>query len=304
MKQTNQIDIWQYVEMAIRRKWLIIIPAILILSLSSVYGLISPNVYRSSTLILVEPQRVPEAYIRSTVTSPINERLRTISQQIMSRTRLEKIIEEFDLYKKARELLTTEEIIEIMREDIDLNVRGRDSFELFYKGGDPNTVANVANKLASLFIEENLKVREQQAEGTTEFLQSELDRIKKQLESSEEAILVFKQRHFGELPEDMSVNLNFLHRLQRQIQANIENLGSVENRKLLIQRQLAQMKSWSTMTVEAEPVGDYSDLSHTPQLEELKQELQNLRTRYTDKHPEVIRLEQKIRYLEAEFANR
>ena len=285
MKPFDQMGPWDYLEIAMRRKWPIVLSFVMIVGLSAVYCLLSPNIYRAETLILVQPQKVPESYIKSTVTSPINERLRTISQQIMSRTMLEKIINELDLYKEERNSLTMEEVVGKMRKDIDLKVKGRDSFQLFFEGKAPGVVAMVVNRLASLFIEENLKVREQHAEGTTEFLEMELERIRNDLESKEEAIRNFKDEHMGELPGQLDANLRVLDRLQLQLQSNSEALRAAEDRKVFL--------------IERGMKDTVPSISPGGQLVVLKRELQNLQTRYTDKHPEVIRVRKEIQDLEA-----
>ncbi|MDY6854855.1 MAG: XrtA system polysaccharide chain length determinant [Thermodesulfobacteriota bacterium] len=284
MKPFDQMSLWDHLEIAIRRRWLILLSFLMIAGISTVYSLLSPNIYRAETLILVQPQKVPEAYIKSTVTSPINERLRTISQQIMSRTMLERIINELDLYKEERISITMEEVVEKMRKDIDLKVKGRHSFQLFFEGKERSVVATVVNKLASLFIEENLIVREQHAEGTTEFLEMELERIRNELESREEAIKNFKNKHMGELPGQLDANLRILDRLQLQLQSNSEALRAAEDRKiLLIEKGMDVVPSISPDT----------------KLGVLKRELLNLEARYTGKHPEVVRVRKEIQDLEA-----
>ncbi|MDP3017350.1 MAG: hypothetical protein Q8N70_09815, partial [Deltaproteobacteria bacterium] len=136
-----------------------------------IYAVTSPKEYRSATLILVTPQKVPESFIRPTVTSKIEDRLQSIGQEIMSRTRLEQLVSELKLYPEEAKSKSKEEVYELMRKDIRVEVKGKESyFTISYIGKDPRVVTTVTNKLASLFIEENLKLREQQAQGTSEFL--------------------------------------------------------------------------------------------------------------------------------------
>src|SRR5579862_5957135 len=136
-----------------------------------------PAFYRAETLILVDSQKIPERYVSATVSTDLQDRLATISQQILSVTRLKKIIDDFDLYKEPRKTKAPEEVIELMRSDIDIKLEkgwsgGRPgAFRIAYQGTSPTIVAEVANRLASLYIEENLRVREAQAEGTSEFIQ-------------------------------------------------------------------------------------------------------------------------------------
>ncbi len=174
-------NIQDYLAIGLRRKWYIIIPLIIgVLVSFGVYKYL-PKVYKATTLILVQSQRVPESYVRPTITDSVASRLNTISQEILSRTRLEKVIQEFNLYSEIRNNVPMEGIVEIMRKAIEVKVqtnpqneRTQNSFSISFEDKDPKTVMMVTNKLASLFIEENLKVRESQAEGTSDFISKEL----------------------------------------------------------------------------------------------------------------------------------
>jgi uncharacterized protein involved in exopolysaccharide biosynthesis len=134
-----------------------------------------PPLYKSEALILVEPQQVPEAYVKSTVSTPLGERLRTISNQIMSRTRLQRIIQEFDLYPEERQHGIMEDVVQNMRKNIDIQPQGGDSFRVAFVGTEPKTVMRVTERLVSLVMDESLQDREQLAEGTNQFLQSQLE---------------------------------------------------------------------------------------------------------------------------------
>ncbi|MBN2468044.1 MAG: protein GumC, partial [Deltaproteobacteria bacterium] len=147
MKQLISLGVQDYLEIAIRRRWFIIVPFLLITIGGVFWSYRIPPAYRASTLILIQKQRVPENYIKPTVTSGIEERLHTISQQIMSRTRLEAIINELNLYPELRKALFMEEVVETMRKDISLEVKGKEAFQLFYQGRHPQLVAAVANRL-------------------------------------------------------------------------------------------------------------------------------------------------------------
>ena len=309
MTQAIQMNIQDLLEIFLRRKWLFVFPFIAIIIGGLLYGLFSPKTYRANTLILVQRQKVPEAYIRPTISAPIGERLRTISQQIMSRTRLEMIIDEFDLYHNLRKSLFLEEVVKIMRENINLQVKGKDSFQLFYQAREPKVVAAVANKLASLFIEENLKAREELSEGTTDFLDRELSRVKKQLEAQEETLLKFKQKYMGALPEQLNANLRSLDRLQLQHQATVDSLEKMRERRTSLQKQISQitkLNSQVTITDEEEGGGDDNEgvfVADNPQLHELRKILANLQARYTEKHPDVIRIKNTIKKQEGEIAS-
>jgi len=175
-----------------RRKWLAVLVFALpfVAALSVIFAL--PTFYRSTALVLVERQQVPEAFVPSTVTSELETRLHTISQEILSRSRLESLITRLGLYPGLRKQVSTEELVERMRKDVKLELKttnareGRQNattaFALSYRGSDPQTVALVTNTIASFYIEENLKVRERQATGTAEFLKVQLTETRKRLD--------------------------------------------------------------------------------------------------------------------------
>src|SRR5262245_25680234 len=148
------------VEIGWRRKWLIAAPLVLAALVALVVVRYLPNQYRSETLILVVPQRVPESYVRSTVTTRIEDRLQSISQQILSRTRLERIIQDFNLYARERRAGIMEDIVEQMRtRDINIQIIKGDAFRVSYISDDARQAMQVTERLASLFIDENLKDR-------------------------------------------------------------------------------------------------------------------------------------------------
>src|SRR5580700_2510808 len=166
-----------------------------------------PAVYRAEAVILVDGQKVPERYVASTANADVQDRLATISQQILATNRLQKIIDTFHLYQRERARLPQEEIIEKMRKDTKITLeRGwsqdrTSAFRIAYQGRDPATVADVANQIGNLFIEENLRTRENHAEGTSEFIEEQLQQAKKTLTDLEGHVEEYKLSHKGELPE-------------------------------------------------------------------------------------------------------
>ena len=219
-----------------------------------------PDSYRSETVILVDPQKVPDTYVRSTVTGDIRGRLSTLSQQILSATRLQKIIDSLNLYPQERKGMAREDIIARMRGDIGVTVLsdfggGQDlqAFRITYSGHEPRLVAQVTNELASLFIEENLKAREQQATGTSEFLQNQLQETRKRLDDQEAKLKDFKLRHIGEMPEHEAADLQILGQLQSQLQIESEALSRAEQQKSYLQ---SMMASGSAPVVDLDGVRD------------------------------------------------
>ena len=218
-------EILKYVDMASRRKWWIIITFLIALLGGLAYTLVTPKIYQAQTLILVQPQKVPEDYVREIVSSEISNRLRTITQQVTSRTNLEKIIREYDLYSDEKyNRLTLDQKVELFRKNIEiLTSKGgrRDtetsSFSISFEGRDPRKVMAVTNTLASNFISENLKIRESQAIGTSTFLSDELKSAERRLAEKEAELRKYREKYMGGLPEQLDTNLRILERLQEQL---------------------------------------------------------------------------------------
>jgi uncharacterized protein involved in exopolysaccharide biosynthesis len=261
---------------------------------------------------LVEAQKVPETLVRTTVTTPIEDRLQAISQQILSRTRLQGVIEKFNLYQsnaphsegwiatwwerlrsgrpaESSSAPVTLDHVERLRRNIDIQVpKGRSlgsTISIAFIGDDPRTVMDVTNELASLFIEENLRVREAQAEGTTEFLENELQQMKVRLEGHEETLRSFRERSMGELPEQLETNLRTLDRLQIERQMLENSLKNAEDRYADLNRQL---------TGDA-PGGGGSPSTGAGRLQALRTRLANLRTEYTEEYPDIVSLKRNRR---------
>lgn len=269
---------------------------IISLCMAIILALVLPKSYLSSTLILVEPQQVPTEYVRATVSGSVEDRLSTIRQQILSRSLLQRIIDEFHLYQDQIGRTPTETIIESMRQKITIEtVKGKnvDAFTISYIGNDPATTMKVTNALASLFIEENLKIREKRVKGTTTFLGDELQQLKVKLERHEREIGTFKQRHMGALPGQMEANLHTLDRLQLQLQTISTALREAENRRLMI-GQMAQDQSKAAV-----PPGGMVIDSRLTQLQMLQNRLITLRAEYTENYPDIAATKQEIEQLES-----
>lgn len=317
MTEPKPLNIHDYIEIALRRKWYILIPLIVcVLGSFGVYKYL-PKVYRATTLILVQPQRVPEAYVRPTVTETVASQLNTISQEILSRTRLEKVILEFNLYPEIRGKVPMEGMVEMMRKAIEVKVQGnprsdrdQNSFSISHEGRVPQTVMMVTNKLASLFIEENLKVREFRAEGTSTFITKELGAVEEQLKKKEADLRLFRERNMGQLPQQLDANLRILERLQQQIKTTSENIRAAEDRNIVIQNQIEMLKKrepvQTSREVRRDPVSGLESptVERVPedplvvQLNLLKRDLNNAQSRYKETHPDVIDLKKKIANLE------
>jgi polysaccharide chain length determinant protein (PEP-CTERM system associated) len=298
-------NIHDYIEIFLRRIWYIVIPLVVVMIGAIFYAYSSPKLYRASTLILITPQKVPEAFVRPTVTSTIGERLQSIGQEIMSRTRLEQIISELKLYEEEAKSGSLEGIVELMRKNIEVEIKGREGyFTISYIGKDPKTVTVVTNKLASLFIEENLKLREQQAMGTSEFLSNELEATKAKLEEQEKMVARFKKQFMGELPEQREANLRVLEQLQLQYQRIGDSLRAAQDRRLIIQKQLSDLElaiASEESTKGTSSLTGRSRSTQETQLEQLENQLSDLQAKYTEKHPDIQVVRKRIAELEAEI---
>jgi succinoglycan biosynthesis transport protein ExoP len=308
-----------YLRLLVHRKWLVLGVALGVSAGTFVFSHYLPNVYTSETVILVDPQKVPDAYVKSTVTGDVRNRLSTLSQQILSATRLQRIIETLNLYPEDRKKLAREDIITHMRGDITVQVvsdfaasQDFQAFRIAYSGKDARLVAQVTNELASLFIDENLKAREQQATGTTEFLGNQLQETRKDLEQQEAKLKQYKLNHLGEMPEQQTADLQILGQLQSQLQLEGDSLSRAEQTKLALQTMLSQ----SASVVDLDdgqpkmPKGQETKSGEPPKQVQTASRLSNDKARltamlshYTPDHPDVRKLKKQIEQEEATQAS-
>jgi len=329
-RNTSGLDV--LLEVWSRHKWLatLVFTGPFVVTVSLAIAL--PNLYRSTATLLLERPQVSETFVKSSVTSELETRMQTISQEILSRSRLQDLIIRFDLYPEFRKRVSPEEVVDRMRRDIRMEFKGRDirmeakavepqgergatvAFTLSFRGRDPETVAKVTNTLASLFVEENLKLRKRQAAGTAKFLRVELEAMKRKLDKEERRLSEFKERHLGELPEQMAVNLTTLGRLNAELRLNKENqtrtLEWMEREKLAGQLALARQQYADGTSVPPSvdslvPDGDAEVITARLaqfRLARLKQELTDLRAHFSEKYPDVIRVKAEIASLERQLA--
>lgn len=270
----------------------------------AVWGLswILPARYASSTLILVEQPTMPKDYVVPNVNEDVQVRLQNITQQILSRTRLLHIIDELNLYPKDRRRLSPDEIVEQLRKDIEIELvkdaqKQVTAFRISYSAHDPSIAQQVTSKLTSLFINENLEVRQQQSEGTTKFLEDQLVTAQQSLEAQEEKIREFKGQHVAELPTQVASNLQILGGLQSQLQAENGALNAAKQQHIYLETLLREYQ-----TLRGSPDGPEDgpmDLSAIDQeLNRLTKQLAELSSRFTDEFPEVRALKRQIATLE------
>lgn len=290
-----------YLDIARRRWKLVLIPSVVLPILVLLVSLRIPKIYKSETLILVEPQKIAADYVKPTISGDVTDRLQTISQQILSRTRLQKVIDQFGLYQKERATKSQEEIIDAMRADITVDIvadprperKSIGGFRVAYFGRDPHTVQLVAQQLAALFIEENLKVREQQSEGTTEFIENEVVKTKTLLDQQEADIRRFKSEHMGSLPEQQNANLQLISQLQALLQTNNDALSRADQQRIYLESMLATLEKSSDETPKTELQS---------QLDTARGNLAAAERIYKPGHPDVQRLRSQVSALESQAA--
>ena len=289
---TTNLTLSDLVKSVWRRPLWLIVPVVL--GLAAAWGALQvlTPIYRASTLVMVEKQKVPADYVKATVTMGMEERLSTIEQQITNRTNLERIVQEMDLYPELRQQEPMEKVVRVARDNLTVAKKGDSVFTIYFKDPDAVKAANTANRVAELFIQENLKLRENQAQGTSTFLEAELQQTKERLEAQEARIADFKRMYMGQLPEQRDTNLSAVGQLQDKLEINMEGLDKAETRKIILQRQIAELSQLS------QPVQQLPPISTGPRaptrLEQLQAQLAELRSRYTERHPDVVRVTAEI----------
>jgi succinoglycan biosynthesis transport protein ExoP len=291
-------DLPHYLGIVRRRHMQFLIP--LVLGWLAVWGAswIMPSRYRSGTLILVEQPTMPKDYVTPNVNDDLQDRLRSITQQILSRTRLLHIIDQLHLYADSHGHLTPDDQVERMRKDIDIELvrdgEGRVSaFNVFYLSQDPHIAQQVTSELTNLFISENLEVRQQQSEDTTNFLESQLESARKTLSAQEQKIREFKGEHVGQLPAQVGSNLQILAGVQSQLQAEEDALNTAKQQRVYLQTLVSQYRS-----LQGSPKTEGGAPAGLPAIDEelskLQARLADLSAHYTDRHPDVRKVKEQI----------
>ena len=295
-----------------RRKWLVLVPFVLISVTTVAVTRRLPNRFRADTLILVVPQQIPEAYVQPTVRVRLEDRLASFNQQILSRTRLEQIVREFDLYPAERKTHLMEDVIERMRtQDIGVQMTGpggrqasAPTFRISYSGRDPRTVMKVTERLASLFIEESLRDRSALAEGTNQFLETELQEARNRLIEQEKRLEAYRQQHTGELPSQLNSNMQAIQNIQMQLQTLSQSITQDKDRRQMVDRLLAEAEALppilppTPVTSRSGEPGAEPSVPAAQQLEIARAQLRALEIRLKPTHPDLARMKRVITRLE------
>jgi protein tyrosine kinase modulator len=285
------------------RKWILLAGMVATAAIAFAISMQLPNQYRSETLILVIPQRVPESYVHSTVTMRIEDRLRSISQEILSRSRLEKIIDEFNLYPELRQTRPLESVVELMRTNIIVDTVRDDAFKVSFSDTVPRTAMIVTDRLASMFIDENSRDRSVMADSTNQFLESQLADARNRLVAHERKLEEFRRRNSGELPAQLQTNLQVIQGAQNQIQNLNESINRDRDRRLLLEKSMADalandgpapsIETGSSSDSAAVGDGRAIDL-----LEKARNDLRSMELRFKPEHPDILAKKRMIADLE------
>lgn len=276
-----------------RRLWMIVVPAILGPALALGLAIVLPERYESRTLILVEQQKVPESFVKSVVVDELNNRIATIRELVLSRTRLQPIIEKFGLYRDEQGKVPVEGMVGRLRKSIEITpikpvVRGKNEeipgFSIMVTADQARTAQQVCAEITSMFMEENLKSREQRAQGTTEFLDKQLGEAKQKLDDQDGKLAAFKQRYVGQLPGQEDMNLKLLMGMNTQLDAVTQVLNRAQQDKTYMESLLAQqLAAWDSTQ------GGPSPVTMEQQLQRMESDLVTIEARYTSDHPDVIK---------------
>lgn len=297
-QEAQPIDLSRYVDLVRRRHVQFLIP--LFVGWLLVWGstwLLQAR-YVSSTLILVEEPTMPKNYVTPNVNDDLQSRLQSISQQILSRTRLLLIINDQNLYNQKKDRsLSPDDKVDLMRKDIEIElVRDRDqaitAFRINYTGTSPVIAQEVTSKLTNLFIDENVKVRQQLSQDTTQFIQTQLEAARQSLAAQEAKIRNFQALHEGELPTQQSSNLQILSGLQAQYQNEQQALNTAKQQRIYFQSLIDQYHALQGNASTADGPNGLPAVDQ--QLEKMRGQLTELSSHYTDSYPDVQQLKSQI----------
>jgi polysaccharide chain length determinant protein (PEP-CTERM system associated) len=280
-----------YLHAPLRRPLVVVAGWAAVIALSVLALLFFPKKYRSATLILVESEKVPESFVTKVATPDKAQKLEAIHTEILSRTRLERVIDETNPYPT---LESRPAAVEALRRSISINVSGQDGFTVEFVHTDPHKAQQVASRLATLFIEETIAARAEQVEGAVDFLATQVSDAKKELEQKEEALRVYKESRMGRLPEQLQTNLATLQMLQQEARTVEENLIFAREKRDSLARGGARLQG--------AVANGGGQSTAAEELSVLRNQLALLRTRYTDEHPDVESLRLKIARLEQRLA--
>lgn len=294
-----------YLSLVQRRRWWIIVPAIGLFVATTVIAWRIPNTYRSETVILVDPQKVPDSLVQSPVSGGVADRLSTIRQLATSPTRLQLLIDKLDLYPEFRLSHDPERGIASMQKNINIEVADSggqrlSAFKIAYYARTPQEAALVANELAKMVIEDNLQARTQAFSGAEKFLDGELEDTKKQLEAKENEVQRIKTQYVMDLPESKQFHLEALNSLRAQLRASQDRVNQDKQEKVYLESTMNGAGAPPTVDLDSGTGAATSPYQATIQRDESK--LAEMLARYGPQYPDVRKLRNEIAALKAQAA--
>lgn len=292
-----------YKQLLNRGKWVIVSVTLVIALVVSIVSSILPNKYKATTVILVDPSKVAESFVQSTATISAAERLGLLQEQILSNTKLSQIIDSMGLYSDLKKTKTQDEILLQMRKDIlvepiTFNNRDLQAFKISFISNNAETAARVANRLASLFIDENMRTREQQVLGTAEFFQRELEEAKQNLAEKANKMEALRTKYASELPESQTVHVQALASLQLELRGEMDGVSRAQQQKVYLQSLLASTPP--VVDLDTSSTEDGSSGTRQ-QLAQLETRLDQLRSRYGPEFPDVKKVQAQVDDLKAQI---
>jgi polysaccharide chain length determinant protein (PEP-CTERM system associated) len=293
-----------------RRFWLLLVPFAIVAAGTAVVARKLPDWYRSQALILVVPPQVPATYVTPNASARLEDRLQAINQKILSRTTLENMIQQFNLYPEERRTGIMEDVVEKMRSDIHPElIKGAEAFTIAYEGSNARTVQKVADKIASLYIDESLRDRQTLSEGTNQFLEAQLEDARRQLQEQEKKVQDYRMKFSGQLPSQAQSNLQSLQNTQMELRATLDAINHAREQRLFVDRQLEDAQTVpatetapvSTGSATADPASAAAGGTTAQRLEAMKAYRAALLLHYTEVWPEVQRAERLIGDLEKQL---
>jgi polysaccharide chain length determinant protein (PEP-CTERM system associated) len=297
---------------AVRRRWWLVLPASVVAVAVCLISLLLPARYESEATILVERQQVPERYVTANTTTDVREVLLEMTDAILSRTQLLRIIDEFDLYPKEKLRMAPEQLVELMRTYIKIeplqrkgpDTKDLDAFTISFTGTSPRLAQKVTTKLTTLFIQENLRSREEQSTETTNFLTHELEVAGAELKQQEARVRQFKMQNLGQLPEQQQGNLAILAGLHTELQNTMATLSRAREQQVYLQSMLSQYQNLPAAGVTAPTTAAVpaTDEAIKAELVRLRNQKTDLLSRYTPEYPDVVKVDEQIKETEALLA--
>lgn len=292
----------------LRRRWvMIVILALIGPPLAYAVSKFLPNKYKSQTLVLVEPPSVTVDAIKQVDVSDIGQRLASMQQQILSRSRLEPIIRQYGLYASEINHVSMEDLVSRLQKNIEVSPiapmaetksTALPGFNVTVTMDDPRTAQEVCAAVTSLFIEENLRDRQHHSENTNDFLASQVATAKANLDAEDAKLAAFKSKYIGSLPDEEQTNLNLLTGFTSQLDAATQALQRAQQDKSFAESMLSQqMAAWQATQTGTNP--ETADR----QLTALQAQLASLQARYTDDYPDVIKTKADIAALQKKLAD-